>query len=701
MNGSAPKESLRRNPSQAPPVSPTLQNSNTPPSPVTPPRIPDHELLRCIGRGSYGEVWLARNALGAYRAVKIVLRRTFEHDRPFEREFGGIQKFEPISRSHEGLVDLLQVGRNDQEGYFYYVMELADDAAENPKAEIRNPKEAASTNDLKSSGSEAIRALEFEIPSSFAIRNSELYVARTLKHDLICRGRLPFEDCVRHGLALTTALAHLHNHGLVHRDIKPSNIIFVDGVPKLADVGLVAGVDEARSYVGTEGYIPPEGPGSPQADLYSLGIMLYVMSTGKSHADFPEPLPDLSSDPDHARWLELNAVIHKACRADVRERYRNAEDMGAELALLERGKSVKHKRAVERRWTIAKKFGLAALLLLIAGLPLSKVLKHGKSENPEARRLYELGRWHYNQLTDESFKRAIEYLNQAVQIDPQFVRPYVSLFEIYCFGIAEKQKTEKLKQIATKLLSIDPKLGEGHAALSMVKYGDGDWKGAEREMRLAIQLNPKYAAAHGIYGFYLALQGRVAEAHTQLRQAQQLDPTSRIEATVAGFPFMAERQYDQAIAQFQRALVLDPNFAFAHSWVGKALEAKGDYLGAIVAFEKSDLLSGEGEANARQQSAALRQALTESGPNGYWLKALELEEAAANQQESKKLSRIDRWSLAGIYARLGGQQKALDQLEKEFAAGDQNTWLKLDACFDSLHDEPRFKVLLKQAGLEN
>src|SRR6266540_333203 len=130
MNGSAPKESLRRNPSQAPPVSPTLQNSNTPPSPVTPPRIPDHELLRCIGRGSYGEVWLARNALGAYRAVKIVLRRTFEHDRPFEREFGGIQKFEPISRSHEGLVDLLQVGRNDQEGYFYYVMELADDAGQ-------------------------------------------------------------------------------------------------------------------------------------------------------------------------------------------------------------------------------------------------------------------------------------------------------------------------------------------------------------------------------------------------------------------------------------------------------------------------------------------------------------------------------------------------------------------------------------------
>ena len=88
-----------------------------------PPGIPDHELLRRIGSGSYGEVWLARSALGAYRAVKIVYRKSFEDSRPFEREFNGIQKFEPISRSHEGLVDILQAGRH--ENYFYYVMELA------------------------------------------------------------------------------------------------------------------------------------------------------------------------------------------------------------------------------------------------------------------------------------------------------------------------------------------------------------------------------------------------------------------------------------------------------------------------------------------------------------------------------------------------------------------------------------------------
>src|SRR2546427_9980924 len=100
-------------------TTPALQHSITPPL-----SVPDHELLRPIGEGSYGEVWLARNKLGTLRAVKVVYRRTFEDARPFEREFRGIQKLEPISRSHEGLVDILQVGGTDE--YFYYVMELAD-----------------------------------------------------------------------------------------------------------------------------------------------------------------------------------------------------------------------------------------------------------------------------------------------------------------------------------------------------------------------------------------------------------------------------------------------------------------------------------------------------------------------------------------------------------------------------------------------
>src|SRR5438445_5319707 len=84
---------------------PILHDSNSPP-----PRIPDHELICRIGNGAYGEVWLARNVVGTLRAVKVVDRRNFSEAYPFEREFNGIQKFEPVSRTHDGLIDILQIG---------------------------------------------------------------------------------------------------------------------------------------------------------------------------------------------------------------------------------------------------------------------------------------------------------------------------------------------------------------------------------------------------------------------------------------------------------------------------------------------------------------------------------------------------------------------------------------------------------------
>jgi WD40 repeat protein len=294
-----------------------------------PPAIPDYELLRPIGRGSYGEVWLGRSVTGAYRAVKIVYRDTFDHERPYEREFRGIQKFEPISRTHTSQVAVMHVGFGPDRQFFYYVMELADDAE----------------NDLEI------------VP--------DRYRPRTLKHELAAGEPLGFDSSVELGVRLATALDHLHRNGLVHRDIKPSNIIFVNGVPKLADIGLVAAQDATISFVGTVGYLPPEGQGTPQADVYSLGKVLYEASTGKDRGDFPDPPTAIGSDADVAAHAELNEIILKACANNPRDRYASAAEMRADLLLLQSGRSVKRVRMLERRLGQIRKFGTVAALIAV------------------------------------------------------------------------------------------------------------------------------------------------------------------------------------------------------------------------------------------------------------------------------------------------------------------------------------------------
>lgn len=268
------------------------------------PTIPDHEVLRKIGGGAYGEVWLARGVTGALRGVKVVWREDFEDERGFEREFEGILKFEPISRDHPALMNILHVGRSpDSVSFYYYVMELGDDMH---SGQDINPVE---------------------------------YEPRTLRADHQGPGvQWDINVCIDVGLRLAEALDHLHERGLAHRDVKPSNVIFVNGRAKLADIGLVA-MRGQRTFVGTEGFVPPEGPGSSQADVYSLGKVLYEIATGKDRLAFPELPDEMPEGADRKRWLELNKIICDICEPRISKRkISSAADLADALRRLQRGK---------------------------------------------------------------------------------------------------------------------------------------------------------------------------------------------------------------------------------------------------------------------------------------------------------------------------------------------------------------------------
>jgi CHASE2 domain-containing sensor protein len=266
---------------------------------ATSPRISDHTLLRRVGRGAYGEVWLAQDVIGTFKAVKLIHRSSFESDEPFDREFRGMQTFTPLSRAHPGWVHILHVGK--EESYFYYVMELGDDE----------------------------RTGQDIVPESYQPRN--------LAWDLRQRRRLPLDECIQIGIALADALDYLHSQLLVHRDIKPSNVIYVHGEPKFADIGLVTELrnrDRQVSCLGTVGYMAPEGPGTAAADLYSLAKLLYEISTGHAPLQYPASPESLLAEPGAQRMSLFQAVVDKSCSLDPATRHQSAAELRDALRAL-------------------------------------------------------------------------------------------------------------------------------------------------------------------------------------------------------------------------------------------------------------------------------------------------------------------------------------------------------------------------------
>lgn len=669
------------------------------------PVVPDYELIRRIGGGSYGEVWLARSkATGVLRAAKIVWRHTFENDRPFKREFAGIQRFEQISRAHPSQLALFHIGRNEAAGYFYYVMELAEDVSAECKvrsAERTLTRPADTLSHPLGEGRGEGRASQLSTPDPLT------YTPHTLRAELE-HGRLPAAKILEIGLALTEALSHLHSNGLVHRDVKPSNVIFVNGRPKLADIGLVTDASDQCSIVGTEGYLPPEGPGTPQADIFALGKVLYEAATGLDRRAFPDLAPDIRTWPDAALVLELNEIILKACAQDSGCRYQSCEEMHADLALLQRGQSVKRQRLWSRRWGVAKKLGLGAIAvpLLIMALPFLKGSKRGHTPSPEVAELYESGRWHYRQLTVEDHEKAFKYLSQAVQLDPDYVAPYGELAALYTWcmlpEISSEQRLQRTREIADKALAIDPNAAEGHTALSWCKFLERDWRGAEDEIVLAITLNPNFAIARDIYSFYLSMQGRTEEAHREaLRAAKAETSSKRASAIIGSWAFIAERRFDLAIAQLQRVLDWDDDFAWGYLYLGICFEAQSKYVAAIEAFKQYDRLSGLDPRKLDEIYPALHEAYDTAGEQGYWRKRVELFQTQDTLPEEERLpsALLDLTSIAGCYARLGENQKALDALEKHF--DEPNVWHQIlfEPLHDSLRGESRFKALVERARL--
>ncbi len=269
-------------------------DSSSPADDNPPPEVSDYDLVRLIGEGGFGQVWLATNrATGHLRAVKVIpLHRSGAAD-PAGREITSITRLEAnLRRLHPNLLHIHHVGKTAD--HLFYVMDLADDVSGGPGS------------------------------------SQPGYRPATLKSRLEA-GPIKPQECHRYAGQLLSGLASLHQAGMVHRDVKPANCLFVDGELKLADFGLVAEANPQVSRVGTLKYMPPDGHMDARADVYAAGLVIYEMITGLPVESFPRPGERARQAVEDPVLCMLNRVALRACEPDPRQRFRDARQMLAEL----------------------------------------------------------------------------------------------------------------------------------------------------------------------------------------------------------------------------------------------------------------------------------------------------------------------------------------------------------------------------------
>ena len=320
-------------------------------------------------------------------------------------------------------------------------------------------------------------------------------------------------------------------------------------------------------------------------------------------------------------------------------------------------------------------------------------LASSRSVNPQAHEAYLRGRYDWNKKTESGFKKAIEYFQQAVEIDPVHAPAYAGLADSYNMLAAEsilppKEAYAMAKAAAVKALEIDDTLGEAHVSLaSIMENYDWNWAGAEREYQRAIKLNPGYPTAHEWYASFLRNMGQHDEAITEIKQAQALDPLSLPINATFGRILISAGLYDQAIDQHREAAKLYPKHATSHHVLGKAYLRKGMYEEAIAEFQMARRLFGD----KPELVWGLGHAYTGAGKRTEALQMLR------QLKEMSNRGYVPSFYIALLYVALGENDQALTWLEKAYEEHHPNmVWLKMDQCLDPLRSDPRFQSRLRR-----
>lgn len=337
-----------------------------------------------------------------------------------------------------------------------------------------------------------------------------------------------------------------------------------------------------------------------------------------------------------------------------------------------------------------------ALTLNLSGEEKARLARR-PTENAEAYSAYLRGRFHYIKLTPEGIRKAVDYFEEAVAMDPGFALAHAALAGAYArlgfraYGTQPPHETmPRAKASALRALALDETSAEAHAALGLIKVRyDWDWPGAERELQRAIELQPAYAAAHQTYADCLLAMARYDAGLAELKIAEELDPSSYVGISATRLAHLYQnRQYDRLIEVCRNLIELDANSYLAYLVLAMAYEQKRMYEEAIVAARKAI-----GAVPGKSGEAVLGHIY---GMMGRKEEAIRLVEEF---REAGRESYVDPTHVAAIYAGLGDAEETLAWLEKGYRV--RSTWmiyLNSDPRYDWLRANPKFQSLLRRVG---
>lgn len=315
------------------------------------------------------------------------------------------------------------------------------------------------------------------------------------------------------------------------------------------------------------------------------------------------------------------------------------------------------------------------------------------TNNEKAYQYYLLAQ-NFNELRGpEHGRTALEQIDQAVALDPNFARAWATKAYIHrylAYGPVAIEHSLKSIDAAEKALAIDPNLSEAHSALCFNKFRfEYDFEAAERSCKRAIELDPNSALAHKLYSNFLYTRGRFDESLAEIKKAIDLQPVSYDNHQTYALALYFARKYSEAETQLKQLIPLNPNHGLIYGQLVRTLVQQRKETEALEYLIKLLTLEKENEETIRQ----IRDIYTRSGWRGVTLERIRIAESHGNARP---------YDLARLYAVINEKDKAFKLLDQAFR--ERSTMIavvEVDPELDLLRGDPRYTEFVRKIAVQN